>query len=165
MTNEQKASRLLPCPFCGDEARVFYVDRRGTDFYGVECINENCPIGAITDVDCRRTSRDEAISAWNNRAEPQAMGVDVEDLVTKLEEEGIDLYYDDFAINERGKEMLRQHLASAKGVGEGYVVVPREPTDAMVESGFGMADYEDRNSIKLIWREMLKAAPTTEKKL
>ena len=54
--------KLLPCPFCGGEAK-FLEDVWGNDEYCyVICVNDNC--NANTG---RCDTEDEAIAKWNNR--------------------------------------------------------------------------------------------------
>ena len=62
MTN--KETELLPCPFCGGEARMFEkADGLGSSFYEAQCWDNDC--GA--NVTCRSTCMDEGIKAWNTR--------------------------------------------------------------------------------------------------
>lgn len=94
MTNEQKASRLLPCPFCAGEA---YIEQTGKDQITVGC--KACVIKRVQK--CLRYGmewhREKQIAAWNTRAKPQAMGVDLDkaikqcqDFAEVLDEEGMD---------------------------------------------------------------------------
>ena len=56
---------LLPCPFCGGEARVEHCITCGYDSYWVECANRidcGCKVEPVTDV------KDIAIMTWNRRA-------------------------------------------------------------------------------------------------
>ena len=58
--------KLLPCPFCGGEATVGaneYYD--GANTFYTYCTN--CGVQQIT----TKIRTDEAISAWNRRAEPE----------------------------------------------------------------------------------------------
>lgn len=57
-------TNLLPCPFCGGEAKAFYCEESGT--FDVQC--QVC--GAIPYTGYRRSgmSPDEVIEAWNRRA-------------------------------------------------------------------------------------------------
>ena len=62
---------LLPCPFCGGKARVYYAptnDDAGIPCYGVSCEACKIMIGTTKDgvTDFFRTAV-EAANAWNNR--------------------------------------------------------------------------------------------------
>lgn len=62
---------LLPCPFCGGKARVYYAptnDDAGIPCYGVKCEACKIMIGTAIDgvTDFFRTAV-EAANAWNNR--------------------------------------------------------------------------------------------------
>lgn len=62
---------LLPCPFCGGKARVYYAqanDDAGIPCYGVSCEACKIMIGTTRDgvTDFFRTAV-EAANAWNNR--------------------------------------------------------------------------------------------------
>lgn len=61
--------QLLPCPFCGREAKFYYTpndddegESDGRDFWGVRC--EYCP-GMVDD---DHDGPEEAAKAWNKRA-------------------------------------------------------------------------------------------------
>ena len=56
---------LKPCPFCGSNVTLTKVIGVNA-LYAVYCSNENCYIQPSTKV-CK--SREEAIDAWNRRAE------------------------------------------------------------------------------------------------
>jgi len=49
--------KLLPCPFCGGEARI-----KGKKIYRVAC---GCTARTYG------KTKDEAVAAWNRRAEPE----------------------------------------------------------------------------------------------
>lgn len=64
---------LLPCPFCGYMPQVSSYEYHlplgkvyGTQ-WKVECMDDNCP--AQPTVDWHYFTREEAIAAWNRRAE------------------------------------------------------------------------------------------------
>lgn len=60
-------TELLPCPFCGGEARVQHQSRKlygdVIDWYGVYCKKQFC--GYVSG----QSTEAEAIAAWNTRAE------------------------------------------------------------------------------------------------
>lgn len=53
---------LKPCPFCGRNA-VTVVDDATEEMFGVKCFN----CGGM--IDAKKETLDEAIEAWNRRAE------------------------------------------------------------------------------------------------
>ena len=53
---------LKPCPFCGSEAELF----ESPGVYFVECSNPKC------NYPNNWNTREEAVAAWNKRAEVQA---------------------------------------------------------------------------------------------
>lgn len=64
---------LLPCPFCGGKARIYYAphnDEAGIPCYGVSCESCKTMIGTVKNgvTDFFRTAI-EAVNAWNNRAD------------------------------------------------------------------------------------------------
>lgn len=52
---------LKPCPFCGGEAELLIVPNREAEWV-VKCLNKCCN-------QFPRASKEEAINAWNRRAE------------------------------------------------------------------------------------------------
>lgn len=66
---------LIPCPFCGGEAKAFFCEESGT--YDVQC--QQC--GALPFLGRKRgsgrfKSMDDVIAAWNRRAERTCRMVD-----------------------------------------------------------------------------------------
>ena len=59
MTNKRDVE-LLPCPFCGEKARIMSLLRDDIRIY---CQNKNCHIQPML----TRGSEEEAIKAWNTR--------------------------------------------------------------------------------------------------
>lgn len=64
-----KNSKLLPCPMCGGEAKIYAGDYNGYHVYEIRCMACNC-----TNKDCRKEVSDsraksisDIINAWNNR--------------------------------------------------------------------------------------------------
>lgn len=64
--SDNRATELLPCPFCGGEAEIIQNDIG----LFIGCFYEDCPIGPATStyVDGYATEA-EAIAAWNTRAD------------------------------------------------------------------------------------------------
>ena len=62
-------NRLLPCPFCGEPAAIWYLPQHERpllkEAYYVGCTNDNC--GCELDYPGGYKSRDDAVSAWNRR--------------------------------------------------------------------------------------------------
>ena len=54
-------TELKPCPFCGGTATILKIDNV---WYEVHCDNCPCNVGR-----CWFPKREEAIAAWNRRAE------------------------------------------------------------------------------------------------
>ncbi len=69
---------------------------------------------------------------------------DLVELVTKVIREQQGCFFDDIA---------RHVLAAVEAAG--YVIVPREPTEAMIEAG---AIYADHNGAHGAWQAMIDAA-------
>lgn len=55
---------LLPCPFCGSEARSYYYGVKGDGMAVAHCSNEVCKVKP--EVHCRGELN--AINIWNTRA-------------------------------------------------------------------------------------------------
>ena len=56
--------RLLDCPFCGGKPHTSLIQT----VWFVECDNKDC--GALMGFDAEKVSQEEAIEAWNRRAQP-----------------------------------------------------------------------------------------------
>lgn len=75
MTNgisaETNGITLLPCPFCGGEARIMHLPAvEPSARWHVDCANfSGCEIGPFL----WRATEQEAIDAWNTRAWPSAL--------------------------------------------------------------------------------------------
>lgn len=69
MTNRIDDKRLLPCPFCGEPAAIWYFPQHDRpllkEAYYVGCTNDNC--GCELDHPGAFKSLDDAVSAWNRR--------------------------------------------------------------------------------------------------
>ena len=56
--------KLLPCPFCGEEAELNRTIFKGREMYSVSCKHKfDCTIGTTF----LRESKEEAIKLWNTR--------------------------------------------------------------------------------------------------
>lgn len=64
---------LKPCPFCGGEARLVWMNVRNTDTgakaYHVKCTKCQCTQWPDGSGEFPRYGRDAAAAAWNRRAE------------------------------------------------------------------------------------------------
>lgn len=59
-------SKLKPCPFCGEEARLMIRNPHEENYYFIECQGDfNCAGGMMDE--CAYGTREEAIAAWNQR--------------------------------------------------------------------------------------------------
>lgn len=62
-------NRLLPCPFCGEPAAIWYFPQHDRpllkEAYYVGCTNDNC--GCEIEKPGAFKSLDEAVEAWNRR--------------------------------------------------------------------------------------------------
>lgn len=74
--SDNRTTELLPCPFCGGEAKIIGSD----DWLQPICRNHACPC----DWTDWYTTKAEAIAAWNARAE-----MDYEDALILLDELGV----------------------------------------------------------------------------
>lgn len=60
-------TELLPCPFCGGEAKIVCVNTDRYDDWYVYCPSEDdCPASVET---LMYETKEEAVAAWNTRAE------------------------------------------------------------------------------------------------
>lgn len=57
---------LLPCPFCGGEAKAYVRDYGDTHYWRVSCLSDRCGVNPVTNVYHTEAG---AIAAWNTRAE------------------------------------------------------------------------------------------------
>ena len=74
MNDQISRQKLKPCPFCGGEAVILAGFEEHIWIFCEECKAE---ISA-------HTTEEEAIEAWNKRAEPPAVGIDKQRLIDKL---------------------------------------------------------------------------------
>ena len=65
-----KDTRLLPCPFCGSDAAIWYFSAdeklKAKEAYYVGCTNEEC--GCEMEHQGGWKSQEEALERWNERA-------------------------------------------------------------------------------------------------
>lgn len=60
--------RLLPCPFCGEEAKMFY----GTGYVTAGCDNESCEVNPSVDAkNSGENVKEKVMAAWNHRGYPR----------------------------------------------------------------------------------------------
>ena len=65
MTELKISEKIKPCPFCGSEAEIEDNSLSNLKYFTVKCSNENC--GASVHFCGKSESREEILSAWNNR--------------------------------------------------------------------------------------------------
>ncbi len=67
--NKIDDERLKPCPFCGEDAAIWYFPQHDRpllkEAYYVGCTNDNC--GCEIEKPGAFKSLDEAVEAWNRR--------------------------------------------------------------------------------------------------
>ena len=85
------AETLKPCPFCGGEAHIKEVVSACSVVYTVGCSDSGC-MGFETLL-CKPTS-EEAIAAWNRRAERTCRNVSCDPLGFRCSECGAEDYVD-----------------------------------------------------------------------
>ena len=59
-------SELLPCPWCGKKPELAHYETFDNDEWAVACVGECCEIQPATN---SYFTREQAIEAWNTRAE------------------------------------------------------------------------------------------------
>lgn len=128
---------LLPCPFCGGEAqfrKALWPSDGNTDAI-IHAAPSECGLSHF-DIG---TTDESVIAAWNRRTPPAAF--ETHPLPT---------------INVVAHEAGNVKRSPPAAVPDGWVLVPCEPTPAMVEAGW--IDKEDVNPDD-IYRAMISAAP------
>lgn len=83
MTDSKTATELLPCPFCGGEAKEYVRDYGDTHYWRVSCSSDRCGVNPVTNV---YVTAEGAIKAWNTRAE---VGMSYEDISIMMDELGV----------------------------------------------------------------------------
>lgn len=74
MTDNDKTlvERLLPCPFCGGEPKIFHHQNKWVgETWHIECLDDNCGCGT-----CHHDSPEIAATVWNRRTKPQAAEIE-----------------------------------------------------------------------------------------
>lgn len=114
LSEKDRTHDLQACPFCGCHGLSFAWPRefRGRMAAIIECHTDNCYALLTAD------SPDKAVAAWNRRAE----GVAALQPPSEL-----------FA--ENAKKSSAKQIAENAHCSEGWVLVPREPTEEMVAAG------------------------------
>ena len=96
-----KTPELLPCPFCGGEAKVYTEScayaNGGRDYFYPSCKSEGCPGVMVPDDEFRfntimAETEKEAISIWNTRVYPKEAQEAIEKQKPKKPDGGIDKY-------------------------------------------------------------------------
>ena len=54
---------LLPCPFCGDKARLVEYHGSASDRWSVECGNLGCFVQPVS----HRDTKERTVNGWNTR--------------------------------------------------------------------------------------------------
>ena len=67
--SDNRTTELLPCPFCGGEAKLSHYETFDNDEWAVECMGV-CEIQPAT---CLFFTKEQAIEAWNTRTPEQAI--------------------------------------------------------------------------------------------
>ena len=63
-------SDIKPCPFCGEQATVAYMDNDiGVKTINISCENPKCGLVVFTRLDF--VQDEQIIARWNNRSEPK----------------------------------------------------------------------------------------------
>ena len=65
---------LLPCPFCGNAAKLEELGDHHGEYFNLGCFDRNCPAHHVfyTEID---TPKELAIATWNRRADLRAAGI------------------------------------------------------------------------------------------
>lgn len=56
--------RLLPCPFCGEQPKMFY----GTGYVSAGCDNEGCKVNPSVDFENGDGAKEKVMRSWNTRS-------------------------------------------------------------------------------------------------
>lgn len=144
MSEEKDIIKLESCPFCGDDQSSFGGMSEDAFASGSEgSLSVNCNCGALGPSGSTMTN---AVAAWNTRTaaseitrlrgEAEAREVEIAALVESARE-AQQLYVQ--ADNEA--QRLRGEVERLTGAREGWVLVPKVPTPAMLEqTAFNLCD-------------------------
>ena len=170
---------LLPCPFCGGEPEedaggcIEYHGHEHQD-YSITCkqcgAEVYCSVGAFERADvpcsCHHDTRKVCVDKWNKRAAMLQAGTltnedtkqawtgipDIDNAIIMLDRIETLESCDDDRI-EAVKALLRGLAGNSPVIPEGYVMVPKEPTEQMYDAG------DRQMATKQVWDAMLAAAP------
>lgn len=153
-------TELLPCPKCFGEAEIL-----GDNM--IACKDHECGIQMDWGHWCGKGAREKLILGWNKRAAPSPTAIPAgipEGMVLEgVPQFALGLSPIAFAVAHAGE--IVKNLNRLCTTSDDWVVVPREPTDEMIEAadGWGNSAYEEdgRDAIINCYRDMLStAAPT-----
>ena len=154
MNDQQRARELKPCPFCGGQPQPGFASTGVPELEDCGyCYIECC------DVHIHRDDEEACAEAWNRRAAPDAVA-----LRTAMETlEQIATAPDDQGAKLNAAAAVAFLTTQGAGGPEGFVLVPVEPTPAMVVAGGKAAHDGDGMSAKqfypTVYRAMLAARP------
>lgn len=113
---------LLPCPFCGSEARVWDYPTRG---YEVECVKQDCPV----EPHIWNETQEGAAKAWNTRATPAP-----EVAALDAEEQFMSAVWDALKADANDLRKQQRILTAFRAALRGNAATPAPEVAALVEA-------------------------------
>lgn len=162
---------LEACPWCKDQAILDYYEQvdypngvSSAEYWTIGCSNNKCIIGIILTQYTAFDSEQDAIAAWNTRSAlaPRDVGA----LKREVWEHFDGAIQNTSSVNlGRFASNVIDHLASIGAIGgaaEGYVMVPKEPTEEMCRKGvyrdIDLTMEIDEATARSVYRAMIAAA-------